>query len=283
MDHDQPRPADTDIANAVALGWERYRDYLEGVMTPVREWLVRELGAEPGDTILELAAGAGDTGYEAMTEVGDARLITSDFSPPMIEVAQRRGRAVGLAGVEYRLIDAERIDLETDSVDRVLCRYGYMLMPHPPTALAETQRVLRPGGRLTCSVWSGPEHNPYFTTMLATLVDLGHIPAPDPEGPSPTRLGRADQFRALLVDAGFTDVLVEPVTVVFPFPDIEHYVAMTEGISGHLAPVLRGLSAAQQAEFRGELAAACAPLRADGGYEFPGIALCARAVNGQPW
>ena len=46
-------------------------------------------------------------------------------------------------------MDAEKMDLEDDSVDGVICRWGYMLMADPAAALAETRRVLRDGGRLS--------------------------------------------------------------------------------------------------------------------------------------
>ena len=51
-------------------------------------------------------------------------------------------------------MDAEKMDLEDDSVDGVICRWGYMLMADPAAALAETRRVLRDGGRLAFSVWA---------------------------------------------------------------------------------------------------------------------------------
>ena len=102
----------------------------------------------PGDTVLELAAGVGDTGFDAAAIVGErGRLISTDFSPAMLDAARRRGAERGLDNVEYRVIDAERIELDADSVDGVLCRFGYMLMADPAAALAETRRVLRPGGR----------------------------------------------------------------------------------------------------------------------------------------
>ena len=99
---------------------------------PVRQWMLRELRPRAGDTLLELAAGAGDTGFEAAATAGEhGRLITSDFSPAMLDAARRRGAELGVANVAYRVIDAERIELDDDSVDRVLCRFGYMLMAEP--------------------------------------------------------------------------------------------------------------------------------------------------------
>ena len=87
-------------------------------------------------------------------------MISSDFSPAMVEVARRRGAKLRLRNVEYRVIDGERIELGDDSVDGVLCQSGYMLLADPAAALAETRRVLRSGGRLALSVWGAPERNP---------------------------------------------------------------------------------------------------------------------------
>ncbi|MGH2556149.1 MAG: class I SAM-dependent methyltransferase, partial [Actinomycetota bacterium] len=141
---DELRRTNLEIAEAIAPTWERRRAYIEDLCTPIRQWMIRELEPRPGDTVLELAAGAGDTGFEAAAIVGDSgRLISTDFSPAMVEVARRRGTELGVGNVDYRVMDAERIELDTDSVDGVLCRYGYMLMPDPAAALAETRRVLR--------------------------------------------------------------------------------------------------------------------------------------------
>lgn len=117
-----------EISEAIAPTWESRRAHIEEVAAPVRDWMVSELAPRPGDTVLELAAGVGDTGFEAARIVGpDGRLICSDFSRGMLDAARRRGRELGLDNVDYRVIDAERIDLDDDSVDGVLCRYGYML------------------------------------------------------------------------------------------------------------------------------------------------------------
>jgi ubiquinone/menaquinone biosynthesis C-methylase UbiE len=148
-------------------------------VAPVRQWMIRQLGPHPGDTLLELAAGAGDTGFQGATLLGQAgRLISTDFSPAMLGVARRRAAELGLGNVDFRVMDAERVRLETDSVDGVLCRFGYMLMADPAAALSETRRVLRPGGRLALAVWGAPDRNPFFTVIAAILVERGHLPPP---------------------------------------------------------------------------------------------------------
>jgi SAM-dependent methyltransferase len=110
-------------------GWERWRAQLADALTPVRGWLIRELAARSGETVLELGAGTGETGLEAAALLGDdGRLISTDFVPAMIEAARRHGIELGLSNVDYRVIDAERIELDAGSVDGVLCQSTYMLV-----------------------------------------------------------------------------------------------------------------------------------------------------------
>ncbi len=176
MDAEEYRRASLESWQAMAPGWERRRREMEEAAAPVRAWLIRELAPQPGDTVLELAAGPGETGFEAAALVGESgRLISSDMTPAMVDVARRRADELGLRNVEHRVLDAERIELEDDSVDGVLCRWGYMLMPNLAAALSETRRVLRPGGRLALAVWSGPERNPWVSLAGRMLVERGHV------------------------------------------------------------------------------------------------------------
>ena len=82
--------------NAVAAGWFAQREGLWESSRPVSEWLIRRLDPQPGDTVLELAAGLGDTGVEAARLVGESgRVIITDFAPEMVAAARRRVEEVG--------------------------------------------------------------------------------------------------------------------------------------------------------------------------------------------
>jgi SAM-dependent methyltransferase len=273
------REALLEVAEAIAPTWERRREDVEEVATPVREWLVGELRPQAGDTVLELAAGVGETGFEAAALVGDAgRLITTDFSPSMVAAAQRRGTELGVTNAEYRVVDAERIGLGDDSVDGVLCRFGYMLMLDPAGALAETRRVLRPGGRLALAVWGGPERNPFFSVIGSSLVERGHIQPPEPPpAPGPFSLGSAERLEALLRGAGFTDVRIAEVAGRFVVPDVEAYLGMTEDTAGPVALVLRGLAHGDRAAVAADVSGALSRFVTPSGYEVPCLALCAVA------
>jgi ubiquinone/menaquinone biosynthesis C-methylase UbiE len=275
---EEQRRAIYDIAEAVAPGWERRRPLIEDVCAPVRQWMLHELAPRPGETVLELAAGIGDTGFEAAEMVGErGRLISSDFSPAMLAAARRRGAELGVENADYRVIDAEQIELADDSVDGVLCRFAYMIMPDPARALAETRRVLRPGGRLTLAVWGPMEQNPFFTVVAMSLVGRGHLPMPEPPGPPVFSMADADRTAALLEAAGFSGVRTEEVPVRFAVPDVEGYLSLHSDTSGELALALRALSEADREAVKADVEGTIERFATGYGYEFPGVTLCAAA------
>jgi SAM-dependent methyltransferase len=278
MDRDEYRRTSLESWRTMASGWERQREYVEKVTAPVSEWLVRELDAQPGETILELAAGPGDTGFAAAPQLGEeGRLISTDFSPEMVEVARRRADELGLTNVEHRTLDAENIDLGDASVDGVICRFGYMLMVDPPAALRETRRVLRPDGRLVFAVWRAPEQNPWVSIAGRVLVGLGVVPPPEPDAPGMFTMATDERVRSLLDEAGFTSVRIEDVPVRFVYYDLAEYVAIARDTGGAFARAFDQASGEEREAIANGLAEAFVPFGVNGGYEFPGLALCAIA------
>ena len=276
---DEQTRAIYEIAEAIAPTWERRRADVEEVSTPVREWMLRELAPQEGDTVLELAAGIGETGFEAARILGETGLvITTDFSPAMLEAARRRGNELGVANVDYRLMDAERIEFDDDSVDGVLCRFGYMLMADPAAALAETRRVLRPGGRLTLAVWGALERNPFFAIIAISLIQRGHIPPPEPPpAPGPFSMASTERTEELIRGAGFAELRTEEVPVRFEVPDVDEYLSAIADTAGPIGLALRGLAESDRARVKAEIGDSLGRFASGAGYELPGVALCAVA------
>lgn len=266
-----------EVAETLAPTWERRRSDIERISAPARAWMLKELAPGPGETILELAAGTGDTGFEAAALVGqNGRVIVSDFSPSMLGGARRRGEELGVNNVEYRVIDAEKIELEDDSVDGALCRFGYMLMADAAKALAETHRVLRSGGRLTLAVWGPPESNPFFSLIGMALMQRGHISPPEPPpAPGIFSMASAERTEVLLREAGFRDIQIEEVSVVFSVPDAGEYLSLVMDSAGPLAMALRQLPEAARSEIRQQLQESISSFEMEEGFEIPGLTLCA--------
>lgn len=278
MDPEEWRAFVSEVAKAIAPGWERQRARIEEGAAPLRDWMIRELAPRPEDTLLELAAGAGDTGFEAAALAGESgRLISTDVSPEMVEVARRRGAELQLRNVDYQVMDAERLELEAGSVDGVICRFGYMLMADPAAAIAETRRVLRREGRLVLAVWGVPESNPWLTMLAEALIQRGHVPPPQPGTPSPFSMASDARARALLEGAGFAAVRTEEVPVRFAFRDIDDYMSYAADTAGPLALVLRGLPTAEADAVKTRIGEEFGAFAADGGYALPGVALAAVA------
>jgi SAM-dependent methyltransferase len=263
---------------AMAVGWERAREERERGAVPVTDWLVRELAPGAGDVVLELAAGQGDVGFAIAGSLGESgRLISSDFSGAMLELARRRGEELGLTNVEFRELDAEDLELVEDSVDAVVCRWGYMLMPNPADALAETRRVLRPGGRLAFAVWASSDRNPWISIAGRILVAHGHMPPPEPGEPGMFVLGNSDELRALVEDAGFANVQMDCVSVHNDYRDVDEYIRRSNEMRGMFSRAWSAASEAEREAMTEELRDAFAPFAVDGGYRLPGLSICVLA------
>jgi SAM-dependent methyltransferase len=264
--------------DAVATGWYAQREEIWESSRPVSEWMIRRLDPQPGDTALELAAGLGDTGLRITRLVGESGcVIVTDFAPEMVAAARRRAEEMGVENAQFRTLDAERMDLETNSVDGVLCRWAYMLMIDPNAAFAETRCVLRPGGRLAFSVWAARERNPALLLAGRTLVELGHIPPPDPEVPGPFFMADTGRIRELVVGAGFAEPAIEEVSFHYQFVNQDAYWRFLIETSASTSSVLRSLPPEAQDTVRERLHEAARPFHSGEGYDFPGV--CLNAVT----
>jgi SAM-dependent methyltransferase len=201
----------------VAAGWEKHADDINRDTMPVTGWMVEALALQPGHTVLELAAGIGDVGFFAaeLIEPGGT-LITSDLVPEMLTAAQRRAEQLGITNVRFRQIDAEVVDQPAASLDGVLCRWGYMLMPDPEAALKETRRVLKPGARVALAAWAAPEDNPWTVLPVKELQGRGLV-EPVPPGPGQFAWAEPGTIEDTLEAAGFVEYEVESVEFALRF------------------------------------------------------------------
>jgi SAM-dependent methyltransferase len=265
----------------MAPGWEARYGWFETTASPVTERMLQVLRLQPGETALELAAGAGVVGFTALAAVGGkAELIMSDFAEGMVEAARRRGTELGFQGVDYRVLDAEALDLPDESVDAVLCRWGYMLLADPAKALAETRRVLRADGRVSFAVFGAPTDNPWAALPMEVLVDSGRVPAPAPGQPGVFSLGDPTRLRQLVTDAGLTAPELEEVPFVFRFSGEDDYWNYLTETAGAISMVLSRLDEEDRTEVREQLAARLEPYRTGGVLELPAVSLVAAAGRG---
>jgi len=266
---------------AVAPAWDRNRARIFEATRAISDRLVALIDPRPGQTILELAAGTGETGFLLTGPLGaDGRLISSDFSESMVEAARRGAAARGLNQVECRVMDAQSLDLPDGAVDAVLTRFGLMLVAEPSRALAEAYRVLRPGGRLAYAVWGMPDANPWITLLALAVLQTGHVLGGEPFGPGgPFSLAEPERNRQLVAAAGFAEVAVEERNGAMRVDDIDDYWDFQASISGPIADLLAGLTSDEGAAVRAAFRSNAEPYRRGGVYELPFRMVIVNAVR----
>jgi ubiquinone/menaquinone biosynthesis C-methylase UbiE len=273
-DLEEQRRRSYELWERMAKPWERRRQLAWRWTRPVSEWLVDRVDPQPGQTVLELAAGTGETGFLATGRLGrEGRLISSDFSPEMVRAAERVGKQRGIDNAEFRVLDAERLDLDDASVDGILCRFSYMLMGEPMRALRESRRVLRPAGRVAFSTWGEPARNPWMTFSAGVMIDRGLMEPFSSDGPGVFAMPDADTVVPLLREAGFDEIDVEEMELRWRFDSSDELWILASELQGPVALTIATLEEEQQRAVRAALEERAAEFATGDGYELPGLSI----------
>lgn len=245
------------------------------------ERLVALLDSAPGDTVLELAAGPGDTGFIAAKRLGsDGLLLSTDVAPEMVDAARRRAAELGVANVEFRVEDASAISLPDGAVDGVLCRFGIMLLPDPSRGVAEIARVLKPGGRAAIAVWASADDNDWMTAAGRSALELGLTERPDPHAPGPFRLSDPDELRRLVTEAGLRVEVLEDVPLLWRADSLDTWWEAVTDLSRMLTTLLERSTPEERQAIRGGAERRLTHYVAeDGSLEVPGLARLVLAVR----
>jgi SAM-dependent methyltransferase len=223
-----------------AAGWEKRADWFREQTMPVSAWLVDAVDPQPGQTVLDLGAGVGETGFLAAERIQPGgTLITADFSPDMLSAAQRRAQQLGLADVRFRQMD--------------------MLLNDGEDALKETRRILKVGGALALAAWTGPDENPWAVAPLEILRRRGLVEPVDPAAPGQFAWGAPGAVQEHMEAAGFVDPRIERLPFAMRYADVDEW-----WVSATLTSVAVGVADAQmdfatRSDVLAELEAAAQP------------------------
>lgn len=92
--------------------------------------------------------GAGDGGFALLLSQSAKKVLAVDSSEKMLDVGREQAHRLGVANIEFRLGDMEDLPIDAASVDVVFFSQSLHHAMHPPRALEEAARILRPAGRL---------------------------------------------------------------------------------------------------------------------------------------
>lgn len=201
--------------DARAKGWSSNSDEFERHVRPLTEQMLLRADLAPEQRVLELACGPGGMVppvIEAISPGGN--LVATDIAPQMIAAAKERHAA---PGVEFMEMGIDWLNSPSGVADRILCRFGYMFATDPGAALHEARRVLRGGGLLVAGIWADPSRNPYGMSPFRALAEVGAGSVPVSGDPGQFRLAEPGLFKEMVLDAGFVDVVVDDVDLMFRF------------------------------------------------------------------
>lgn len=261
--------------------WAPNADEIDEEGAEVTEWLLGAAAPAAGETLLEVGAGPGGVGIAAARAIELERVILSDIAPPMIDIARDRVDRLGLDNVDLEVADAAALPLPDAAVDAVVSRFAFQAMDDPAGALAESLRVLRPGGRLAFTVFPAPERNPWASLAMQALAEAAAAPPPGAQKPGMFALADERHLLSLLSSAGFADVRIEHLTGERRFDDFEDWWRMRRELPPGAAQAWSSLDDAGREAVENRLREQVQGYSADGELVFPSdvLAVFARRPN----
>ena len=141
-----------DMFGSIAGRYDRANTVLSaGVHHLWRRTAVRWAGAKKGDAVLDCATGTGDLAIAFKNAVGDGRVVGTDFTPEMIELARQKSH-----DITFEVADVTALPFDDDTFDIASISFGIRNVGDPAKGIAEMARVVRPGGRVIVLEFSRP-------------------------------------------------------------------------------------------------------------------------------
>ena len=195
--------------------WVAYQERLDRQIGPHGERALALLAARPGERVLDLGCGCGDSSLTLARSVAPGgKVLGLDLSEPMLARARERAAAAGLANLELRAADVQSAALPPGSFDAAFSRFGVMFFSDPVTAFRNVLGALRPGGRLAFVCWRPVAENDWVKVPMAAAAPHLSLPPPAaPDTPGPFSFGDAERVRQILAAAGFGAIRIEPATL----------------------------------------------------------------------
>ncbi len=188
--------------------WTALQESQDRLFTQITAALFDAAAPKPGEKVLDVGCGAGETTLKAASLTGAA--LGVDVSEPLLARARERAAQSG-SPARFALADATAYDFSGEAADLMISRFGVMFFAETAKSFANLRRGLKPGGRLAFVCWRDPELNPWLMTPLAAaLKHLPPQPETAPDDPGPFAFRNEARVRAILEGAGFADVSFSP-------------------------------------------------------------------------
>jgi SAM-dependent methyltransferase len=196
----------------------QYRHLVVDGLSPHGEEAIRRHPPRPGDRVLDIGCGFGDSARHLAELVGaEGTVLGMDVAPRFIELAREEAEQAGVDNVRFEAADLQATEFE-DSFDYAFSRFGTMFFASPGAAMRNVRRASAPGGRLCMVVWRRKLDNPWLHRAETVVDEFLEEPEETDEprcGPGPFSMADADTVSDILIGAGFEDVAFERCDLPF--------------------------------------------------------------------
>src|ERR1700720_737404 len=250
--------------------WEKHRDIIRGMFSPITQALIEdaEIGAQ--DSVLDVAPGPGEPALSLAAVVGpNGKVFGVDAIHGMIAAARTEAQRLGLKNAKFDVAFADDLPFAANTFDAVISRFGVMFFPSPVDGVREMLRVLKPGRKLALAVWHLAENNPFHYALARGIERFVDSPPPAPDAPDAFRFASAGKLRVVLAKAG----AMSPSERLLQFTiqastSVEDFLTLRCEMSEKLREKLATLSGKQLTEVKSQAVEALRAYSTEGGMSF---------------
>jgi ubiquinone/menaquinone biosynthesis C-methylase UbiE len=230
--------------NTFSSGWKKWDDLIMDFMKPAGDEIIQMLHPESDHIVLDVATGTGEPGLTIASMLNGGKVIITDLSDDMLEIARANAARRGIINIEITACDVCELPFADNTFDAISCRFGFMFFPDMLMAAKELVRVLKPGGKIATAVWNVPEKNFWVTAIMGTINKNMELPAPPPGAPGMFRCAKDGLMTDLLSQAGLKNISQKEVNGKLNSKTAEAYWNMMLDVG---APIVAALSKADEA------------------------------------
>ena len=265
--------------------WAKHSDTVRLMFAPITSALLEASGIIDGQSVLDVAGGAGEPSITIAQAVGaSGSVVCSDAVAQMAATARNEARRAGASNIGFTRCVGESLPFADNSFDTVVCRLGVMLFPDPGAAIKEMLRVVKPGRRVSVAVWRHQKSNPFFYVVADVVSRYVESAPEDPNAPGAFRFAESGKLASLFEECG-ADGVIERILdfeMEAPITPTQFWELRTE-LSDSLRGKVASLSAEQVKRVAEEVEGAGQPFYSAGRMRFPGqvLIVTATAKNSQ--
>ena len=239
--------------NKFSPGWKKWDDLAMDFLKPVGDEIIRLINPKGADVVLDIAAGTGEPGLTIATMLKGGKVIITDLSEDMLEIARENAMNRGIKNIETHACDVCELPFADNTFDAISCRFGFMFFPDMLLAAKEMVRVLKPGGRIATSVWNVPEKNFWVTAIMGTINKNIELPAPPPGSPGMFRCAKDGFISDLFLQAGLKNISQKEIAGKLNAKTTDVYWNMMTEVGAPIVAALSKADDAMKVKIKGEV------------------------------